>query len=196
MTEAATTNGRPQRKTLSSQLDRLENIIDALANGLPDTIAEAVRQAVGVAAQEALQAVFRELLTSPEILGLVAGQVPPEFAAGGEPGGSRLRKAFAAVGTKLGDTKRWVGGKLSGATAWVGLAAGGLNLRELGRKLYEIRRPLARSAVVGLLTGLVGYLTGPVASAVALGLCGAGLCLAISLLAPVAMAARMQPQAA
>lgn len=75
MTET-TTNGRPQRKTLSSQLDRLDNIIDALANGLPATVAEAVRQAVGVAAHEALQAVFQELLGRPEILGLLAGQVP------------------------------------------------------------------------------------------------------------------------
>lgn len=100
------------------------------------------------------------------------------------------------MGTKLGDAKRWVGGKVSGARAWVGRTASGLNPRELGHKLWENCHPLAMSAISGLVVGWLGYLTGPVASAVALGLCGAGLCLVTSLLLPVAMVAGMQPQAA
>ncbi|MCE9562625.1 MAG: hypothetical protein K8U57_11300 [Planctomycetes bacterium] len=35
MAATATMNGKPQRKQLADQLDRLDSIIDALAEGLP-----------------------------------------------------------------------------------------------------------------------------------------------------------------
>ena len=98
-----TTNGRPQRKTLSSQLDRLENIIDALAEGLPDTVAQAVRQAVSIGVQEAVHALVQEALRSPEILRQLTGtqQPAPVASSGRDP--SRLKKACAALGKKLGE---------------------------------------------------------------------------------------------
>ena len=61
MTTATTTNG--VRKTLASQIDRLDSILDGLSEGLNEAVATAVqgavelavRQAVGQAVKEAVQ---------------------------------------------------------------------------------------------------------------------------------------------
>ena len=37
-------NGRPQRKLLSEELDRLDSIVDAIAEGLPAAVAAAARE--------------------------------------------------------------------------------------------------------------------------------------------------------
>src|SRR5436305_7126922 len=74
MTTATTTNG--VRKTLASQLDRLDSILDGLSEGLNEAVAtavegaveRAVRQAVGEAVKETLQAVIAEALTNADLL--------------------------------------------------------------------------------------------------------------------------------
>ena len=66
MTKTLELNG-PTRKTLASQLDRLDSILDGLSEGLTDAVASAVREAVGLAVQEAVQAVLTELLTNPAL---------------------------------------------------------------------------------------------------------------------------------
>jgi hypothetical protein len=88
-----TTNGQV-RKTLASQLDRLDSILDGLSDGLNEAVAtavegaveRAVRQAVGEAVRETLQAVIAEVVSNPDLLAaartlLTAGStadVPPE----------------------------------------------------------------------------------------------------------------------
>ena len=64
MTKTLEMNG-PARKTLASQLDRLDGILDGLSEGLDQAVAQAVREAVGLAVREAVQAVLAELLTNP-----------------------------------------------------------------------------------------------------------------------------------
>jgi hypothetical protein len=66
MTKTLEMNG-PARKTLASQLDRLDSILDGLSEGLDQAVAQAVREAVGLAVQEAVQAVLTELLTNPAL---------------------------------------------------------------------------------------------------------------------------------
>src|SRR5262245_33149535 len=48
---ATTVNGKA-RRSLAEQLDRLDGIIDALAEGLNETVADVVREAVTVAVQQ------------------------------------------------------------------------------------------------------------------------------------------------
>jgi hypothetical protein len=55
-------NGQP-RKTLASQLDRLDGILD----GLDAALAGAVQEAVGQAVKEAVQAVLTEVLTNRDL---------------------------------------------------------------------------------------------------------------------------------
>jgi hypothetical protein len=57
------TNGRTERKSLASQLDRLDTILDGLADGLNEAVAAAVKAAVVVA----VEAAVRELLASAEL---------------------------------------------------------------------------------------------------------------------------------
>jgi hypothetical protein len=58
-----TSNNRAERKSLASQLDRLDSILDGLADGLNEAVAAAVKQAVVVA----VDAAVRELLASAEL---------------------------------------------------------------------------------------------------------------------------------
>src|SRR5690242_11501629 len=64
MTTTTRTNldGQP-RKTLASQLDRLDNILD----GLDAALAGAVQEAVDQAVQQAVQSVLTEVLTNREL---------------------------------------------------------------------------------------------------------------------------------
>jgi hypothetical protein len=106
MTKTMEMNG-PTRKTLASQLDRLDGILDGLSEGLSDAVASAVRDAVGLAVREAVQAVLAELLTNPalreQLQGPAAAQpAPPDESANKEGGGeSRLAALCGRVGDKL-----------------------------------------------------------------------------------------------
>jgi hypothetical protein len=70
-----TTNGQV-RKTLASQLDRLDSILDGLSEALNGAVAtavegaveRAVRQAVGEAVRETLQAVIAEVVSNPDLV--------------------------------------------------------------------------------------------------------------------------------
>src|SRR5688500_12767993 len=62
MSATATTNGK-HRKQLSDQLDRLDGIIDALAEGLNAAVADAAREGTRLAVQGAIV----EILTNPDL---------------------------------------------------------------------------------------------------------------------------------
>jgi hypothetical protein len=61
------------RKTLASQIDRLDTLLDGLADAIPDAVADAVRQAV----REAVQTAVTDLLAHPEIANKIAAQAGP-----------------------------------------------------------------------------------------------------------------------
>ena len=101
-----TNTDRPTRKTLASQLDRLDGILDCLGEGLNDAVAQAVREAVGLAVQEAVQDVLTELLTNPalrEQLQKAASPAPPPPAERTPEGG---RGRLAALFSRVRDTLR------------------------------------------------------------------------------------------
>ena len=104
MTKTLEMNG-PARKTLASQLDRLDGILDGLSEGLDQAVAQAVREAVRLAVQEAVQAVLAELLTNPalrEQLQKAASPDPPPPAERAPEGGrGRLAALCSRVGDKL-----------------------------------------------------------------------------------------------
>lgn len=75
----ATTNGKPQRKQLSDEIDRfdkqlgdqckkLDSIIDGLAEGLPDAVAVACREG----ARQAIKDALIEIVSNPELRALIA----------------------------------------------------------------------------------------------------------------------------
>ena len=58
------TNGKPHRKQLSDQLDRLDRVIDAVLDGLPDAVATATREGT----RQAIRDVLTEVRTDPDVL--------------------------------------------------------------------------------------------------------------------------------
>jgi len=52
------------RKSLASQIDRLDAMLDNLAEGINDTVVDAVKEAVGQAVREAVQVAITEVLTN------------------------------------------------------------------------------------------------------------------------------------
>ena len=72
------TNGR-QRKSLAEQIDRLDSVLDGLADGFNEAVATAVKETV--------HAVLSEVLSNPELLArLHPVQQEPAARAAGGPG--------------------------------------------------------------------------------------------------------------
>jgi hypothetical protein len=94
------------RKTLASQLDRMDQVIDGLAEGLNAAVAGAVQGAVGLAVKEAVQAVLSEVLANPtlrEQLQNASSPAPPDEPAN-KGGGGKGR--LAVLGSRVGDKLR------------------------------------------------------------------------------------------
>jgi hypothetical protein len=125
MTKTIEMNG-PTRKTLASQLDRLDSILDGLSEGLSDAVASAVREAVGLAVQEAVQAMLTELLTNPTLREQLQKAAPPDPPPPAERmpegGGGRLAALCGLVGDKLRSACRAAAGWLRWAGQAVSLA--------------------------------------------------------------------------
>jgi hypothetical protein len=113
MTVTNTTSGSP-RKTLATQLDRLDSILDGLSDGLSEAVATAVEgaveravgHAVSEAVKETLQAVVAELLSNADLLTALRGVLPtapPQTSTDPrEPPKGLFRRACDGVKAGLG----------------------------------------------------------------------------------------------
>ena len=199
-----TSNGRVPRKTLASQLDRLDGIIDTLAEGLNGAVVDAVRDAVGDAVRQAVEQVLREVLANPQLLRHLLGQSGPASPpAPDEPAAPTPKQTCTKVKGALGVGWHWLRDRTKIAYQYVATNARALpgkirdgfkqpcvaerlrGLRRTAAKAWELRGPLSLSLAAGVAAGLLGYLCGPAASAFALGACTSGITLAAILAAPL-----------
>lgn len=174
----ATANGRMPRKTLSSQLDRLDNILDGFSNSLDDAVQDAVKAAV----REAVAAAVVEVLTNHDLQArlrttLDERQVPPQP--------SRLATAWTWL---VSSTKRLWSAATAKAKQWLAQgrekvqgaysqAAGRVKLAWMWTRVLlalagRFRRSLVQATVAGLLVGLGCYMAGPAMAAAVSGLSG------------------------
>ena len=166
MTNATTAgfNGKAPRKTLADQLDRLDAIIDALAAGLNETVADVVRQAVTAAVQQALEGLAQAALSNPDLLRRLTEQFAPPAAApqaAHEAGPSHpgpARRALSRAGPWLKGCKVWARWGWQSARRRLGLA-------------WHFRGQLLAALGAGLAAGLLALAAGPAVAAV---LSGAG----------------------
>jgi hypothetical protein len=137
-----TTNDRP-RKTLASQLDRLDNVLDGLSEGLNEAVATAVQKAVGTAVKEAVQAVLTELLTNPAVQQYLQPAAPAAPAPEEKPRGGP---------TRFGKLCGWVGDRLRHACR-----VGSTGVQCVGQAVTRACQQTGRRARTGLLAagGLV-----------------------------------------
>jgi hypothetical protein len=155
MTKTLEMNG-PARKTLASQLDRLDRILDGLSESLDQAVAQAVREAVGLAVREAVQAVLAELLTNPllceQLQGPAAAEsAPPDESANKDGGGKgRLAALCGRVRNKLRSAGRAGAGCLrqAGRAASLAWRLAGARVRAvlLVAAAYMARTALAAAA--------------------------------------------------
>lgn len=187
--DTPTLNGRPQRKTLGCQLDRLDRILEALEDGLTSTVAQVVREAVAVAVQQAIQAVILEVMARPELLQHLSGlNAPTPAGVIHEPAvAARVKTLWAGLRRKVSRVWDVLRARLShlGTRVRAKLPRVGERVREAGRTAWKQRRVVAVSAGVGLALGVAGHAAGPLVASLALGLCGAALSLAALVLSPV-----------
>jgi hypothetical protein len=154
MTTTLETNPNSRdRKTLASQLDRLDNILDGLANALNESVATAVQQAV--------TGVLTEILTNPTFTHRLRGPVAPIENASTNtttpppppPGPGLLARATGALLEGCGHVQRACGDVVRRATTLASSGRSFLSSFFSGRLL-----PLAGVIVTA---GLVAYLVGP-----------------------------------
>src|SRR5436305_3383955 len=173
---SSTMNGAAQRKTLASQLDRLDNIIDAIADGLPKAIADVVCQAISTALPQAIQGVLTQVLSQPEVLRQLVGVKAPVAApAPSEPAVAPQTEAASPSGSKPGSAWGWLRAKVSNAGSWLvsKLPGAGQGVRHAGKTVWQHRYLVAVSLAIGVMVGCTGDMAGPVLSSMALGACGA-----------------------
>jgi hypothetical protein len=191
----SSSNGQAQRKTLASQLDRLDKILDVLSDGINETVTDVVREAVTVAVKQTLETVVHELLNRPEILKALVPQQPTPVATAmpAEPtkGTSKMATFCGWVLTAITGAWAWMTGKAKvlpgkvveiGATIKTKVVGVGSRLWLLGSKAKEHgawlidnawaqRGTVVIALGVGLGVGLIAYFAGPVLSAT---ICGLG----------------------
>jgi len=65
MSPQITNQNGQQRKTLAAQIDRLDSMLDNLAEGINGTVVDAVKEAIEQAVREAVHTAVKEVLTNP-----------------------------------------------------------------------------------------------------------------------------------
>jgi hypothetical protein len=125
-------NGQ-ERKTLASQIDRLDTILDGLSEALNESVSTTVQEAVSLAVKEAVQTVLTEVLTNPELGDRLQPPSPPPPPAPTPSGGSnksslssRIRSQAGYLSSQMqGHCRRWIGNlRQAGSVVWTLLLAG------------------------------------------------------------------------
>ena len=172
-TSTAGFNGKAPRKTLADQLDRLDAIIDALAAGLNETVADVVRQAVTAAVQQTLEGLAQAALSNPDLLRRLTEQFAPPAATApqpaheaGPPRPGPARRALSRAWSWLKGCKVWARQGWQSARRRLGLA-------------WHLRGQFLAALGAGLGTGLLALAAGPAVAAVLSGVGGVAAALLV-----------------
>jgi hypothetical protein len=167
-----TTMNGPPRKTLASQLDRLDSILDGLSDALNGAVASAVegaveravRHAVSEAVKETLQAVITEVVANPDLVAaartlLAPGTPNPTPADAPADPPERPKGLFQRACDKV---KAGLGAAASACGYAVGQAAGIKPVARAGWQLAKkFKGRVLLACGVGVAAGVVTYGVGP-----------------------------------
>lgn len=199
---------RLHRKTLGSQIDRLDSMLEGLAENLNDAVAQAVKETVSQVVREAVAVTVQEVLSNPELLrAALARHMPPtpeaqpapmpqrrSFTAVIQSGWSWLGRQVTQAKEKLGQGLTWCAEKVRQVGAalwnrrrrWLACCVGTMTaLGTAGLALWRLRRSCALALTAGLLAGVSGYFGGPLLCALLSAVGGMALTLSAMLLLPL-----------
>lgn len=173
MTTATLNGDKPQRKQLSEQLDRLDNILDTLSEGLNGAVADAAGQAIHLALKDALV----EIMTDPNLRARLHQATAPESPH--EPSQPAKRPGFwARLKAKAGQTVAAVGHTVSQAVHGAArrvqaiAAAAAEKVRAIG-DLGRLKELVQVGLGIGMVVGLASYLAPHAMAALVAGISGA-----------------------
>jgi hypothetical protein len=166
------TNGQV-RKSLASQIDRLDQILDGLAEGLNEAVAMAVKEAVALAVQEAVHGILAEVLSNADLLAKLRGTIgvnikdDSTMAAQAAPTvqKSRVGKLAGQVGSWLG--LGWGAVRQAGASVVARIEQAITTVKCRWQLVRQFRRPVMAALIVGVVAGLAAYCGGPYIAAFA-----------------------------
>ncbi len=138
-------NGRV-RRSLATEIDRLNQILDGLADGLNDAVASAVQNAVAVAVQQAIQGALTEVLTSPAVIEQLREKILPPTA---EETPAPSKDERPSRGNRV---LGWIGGQLKAVAA--GCAASARAIGRAGMALLHQARKVVTLGRQGIVRGL------------------------------------------
>jgi hypothetical protein len=170
-------NGKT-RRTLAEQIDRLDVVLDALADNLNAAVATAVKDAAGSAVKEAVHEALMRVLTNPELLALLGGAArahspePPLAAAA-----PMAEESQPGLRDRLGAVAGWAGRQVRSATSAGRRWLGGLGARLA--PLWPLRRQLLVALGVGVVAGLTIYFCSPLIASLLSGVAAFGSALAV-----------------
>jgi hypothetical protein len=213
MTISMNNGSNAQRKTLATQFDRLDVILDGLSDALSGSVEMAVRDVVGQVVRETVEATIREVLGNRDLLRatLAAQNILPEplptptflprrrtlkelIQDAGRCGYEKARQATVSASTCLKRAFQWGLGRLRqgcASVAQTGKNALGACVKvsatcvKVGHALWMFRKTTSIALAVGLLAGLGSYFAGPVIASIASGLSGAALAVSAMVLVPL-----------
>jgi hypothetical protein len=173
------------RKSLSEQIDRLDKILDGLAQALNGAVADAVTQAVSLAVKEAVQTVLTEVLSNPDLRAQLQGSADAPIAAGTDPAiRSTATSLVDRVAQSAAHLANWCTARLHAlahlgrrAVQQVGRLAADLSARVQSLRVFV--PPLAAALLLGVATGIAAYFAGPWLAGVVGGAGSLGLRLAL-----------------
>jgi hypothetical protein len=176
-----TSNGRAQRKSLATEIDRLDNILDGLDEALAGAVEMAVRDVTARVVREAVEAAVREVLSSPELLrAAVARHAPVATPAPQQPRRTlsewlkeKLAGLYHRAKRSLGGAWHWCLAKVRKGCCWLRDGCKfALSLATVAAcAAWKFRRATVTAVSAGALVGGGAYLAGPI---IASSLCGLG----------------------
>ena len=157
MSATTTMNGKPQRKQLADQLDRLDGVIDALGDGLSQAVADACRDGARAAVRE----VLRELIANPDLLAAVRPTPVPVLATTPSDAPSPPAPPKASFWDRVKATAKRAGDAVTGAARTLTRAVEGAVIKPVADALKltgTTRAVVAVGLGVGLTAGAVSLL--------------------------------------
>lgn len=181
-------NGRQQqRKSLSSQLDRLDSILDGLDGALSGAITDAVKEAVTTATAEAVRATLIEVITNPDLIALLRGGALP-IAQPHVPVATIPDEAALPQPNAISRAWRWSINKLKavgqGIKSRVRSARDGVvSTYRQASSIWSLRRPVLIALGVGAVIGVTCYASSPWLAGVVSGVAASVAALGVQLAA-------------